>query len=366
MSSNSIPVSLGKPSLRRRLEAYYSLIAPDQIANQEEWLGKFDKIAAKFGGSYDGERKLARKLEAKYGSTVRLLLAESVESNNNNPKVVTPILQRDESWYQLTEQETNSGVLDFTSSSFDPVAALLQASEEAVMEANPFLLNCSRMDRIDQCRSRLPDTDPLHRPPMVVRTPATTGSISASGNGPSAKKPSSLFAPLLESIDSKGPFIVLHRALNERKRVRVVIRYVNGIRGTLTGHIVAFDKHMNLLLRDALEVYSLRHTERTYDSTNLEQELKRREQPVRQHQAPSGSITIATITIDSAPLTVDSPALALTGAVQLTEWTFSAKSHPFTPWRVGDHLREHEGWITTYGLPVRNAVPRLPRSRQTY
>ena len=282
MSSNSIPVSLGKPSLRRRLEAYYSLIAPDQIANQEEWLGKFDKIAAKFGGSYDGERNLARKLEAKYGSTVRLLLAESVESNNNNPKVVTPILQRDESWYQLTEQETNSGVLDFTSSSFDPVAALLQASEEAVMEANPFLLNCSRMDRIDQCRSRLPDTDPLHRPPMVVRTPATTGSISASGNGPSAKKPSSLFAPLLESIDSKGPFIVLHRALNERKRVRVVIRYVNGIRGTLTGHIVAFDKHMNLLLRDALEVYSLRHTERTYDSTNLEQELKRREQPVRQ------------------------------------------------------------------------------------
>ena len=35
--------------------------------------------------------------------------------------------------------------------------------------------------------------------------------------------------------------------------------------------------------------------------------------------------------IDSAPLTVDSPALALTGAVQLTEWTFSAKCHPFTP-----------------------------------
>ncbi len=29
------------------------------------------------------------------------------------------------------------------------------------------------------------------------------------------------------------------------------------------------------------------------------------EQPVCQHQAPSGSITIATITIDSAPLTPD-------------------------------------------------------------
>ena len=51
--------------------------------------------------------------------------------------------------------------------------------------------------------------------------------------------------------------------------------------------------------------------------------------------------------IDSTPLTVDSPALTLTGAIQLAEWTFSAKCHPFTPWRVGDHLREHEGWITT-------------------
>lgn len=282
MSSSSIPVSLGKPSLRRRLEAYYSLIAPDQIANQEEWLGKFDKIASKFGGSYDGERKLAKKLEAKYGSTVRLLLAESVERSSITPKDVTPSTQQDESWYQLTEQESNSGVLDFTSSLFDPVAALLQASEEAVMGANTFLANCSRMDRIDQCRSRLPETDPLYRPAMVVRTLATVAGTAESSSGQSTRKPSSLFGPLLESIDSKGPFVILHRALNERKRVRVVIRYVNGIRGTLTGHIVAFDKHMNLLLRDVLEVYSLRQTERNYETTNLEQELKRREQPVRQ------------------------------------------------------------------------------------
>ena len=282
LSSNSIPVSIGKPSLRRRLEAYYSLIAPDQIADQAEWLSKFEKIAAKFGGSYDGERKLARKLEAKYGSTVRLLLAESVENTNATPKEVARSVQRDESWYELTEQETNSGVLTFTSSSFDPVAALLQASEKAVMEANPFLVNCSRMDRIDQCRSRLPDTDPLYRPAVVARTPAGGGGGTSQSNSQSTKKPSSLFAPLLETIDSKGPFAVLHRALNERKRVRVVIRYVNGIRGTLTGHIVAFDNHMNLLLRDALEVYSLRQTERNYDTTNLEQELKRREQPVRQ------------------------------------------------------------------------------------
>ena len=50
---------------------------------------------------------------------------------------------------------------------------------------------------------------------------------------------------------------------------------------------------------------------------------------------------------EAQPLTVDSPALQLTGAVQLTAWEFSELAHDYTPWRVGDHLRAHEGWITT-------------------
>jgi small nuclear ribonucleoprotein (snRNP)-like protein len=269
--SSAIPVSLGKPSLRRRLEAYYSLIAPDQVMNQQEWLGKFDKIAAKYGGSNEGERKLAKKLEAKYGSTVRLLLAESAEKNVTVQEA-TSNDQREETWYQLTEKETNSGIVDFSSTRFDPVAAL-QAPEDAVIQSNPFLRDCPRMDRIDQCRSRLPVNDPLYRTAIVRKAATET---------PSVKKKSSLFGPLHENLESKGPFAVLHKALAERKRLRVVIRYVNGIRGTLTGHLVAFDKHMNLILRDVLEVYSLRLTERKYETTNLEQEIARREQPVRQ------------------------------------------------------------------------------------
>ena len=75
---------------------------------------------------------------------------------------------------------------------------------------------------------------------------------------------------------------MLYNALVRRKRVRVFTRYVNGIRGTLTGHLIAFDKHMNLLMRDIVEVYSLRLTERNYSTSNLEQEVARRQQPVRQ------------------------------------------------------------------------------------
>ena len=52
--------------------------------------------------------------------------------------------------------------------------------------------------------------------------------------------------------------------------------------------------------------------------------------------------------LDEAQLiTVDSPVLQLTGAVQLSTWKFSEKAHDYTPWRVGSHLREHDGWITT-------------------
>jgi len=55
-------VSLGKPSLRRRLEYYYSLIAPDVIANEVEWRRKFELIYDKYtyGSSAGRERTLSR------------------------------------------------------------------------------------------------------------------------------------------------------------------------------------------------------------------------------------------------------------------------------------------------------------------
>jgi hypothetical protein len=43
----SVPVSLAKASLRMRLEAYYTLIAPETLVDRLEWLGKFDQIYEK-------------------------------------------------------------------------------------------------------------------------------------------------------------------------------------------------------------------------------------------------------------------------------------------------------------------------------
>ena len=39
--------------------------------------------------------------------------------------------------------------------------------------------------------------------------------------------------------------------------------------------------------------------------------------------------------------------LRLTGAIQLSAWEFAPNTHPHTVGRVGEHLRENEGWITT-------------------
>lgn len=48
-SNEQIPLSLGKASLRMRLEAYYSLISPDTLSNRTEWLRKYDQIYEKVG-----------------------------------------------------------------------------------------------------------------------------------------------------------------------------------------------------------------------------------------------------------------------------------------------------------------------------
>jgi hypothetical protein len=44
---DQIPLSLGKASLRIRLEAYYSLISPNTLSNRTEWLQKYDQIYEK-------------------------------------------------------------------------------------------------------------------------------------------------------------------------------------------------------------------------------------------------------------------------------------------------------------------------------
>ena len=335
---HDIPVSLGKPSLRRRLEAYYSLIAPDQIADVTEWRGKFDQIWTKFGGSDEGEQKLATKLAKKYGLTVRLLLASSVGPKNSNESKVSKqrsillsstaaLSIRDEAWFVLTDKERNSGIMQFISDQFDPFAALVR-SPEAIAAANQseiIIDQCPRLDRVDQCRSLLPPTDPLYRASIKRdrSKPPETGASTSSANQDDDKddktsslrnkrpRPPACFSAITEPYEDqnyKGPYSVLASIFVNRQRVRVVVRYVNGIRGTVTGYLVAFDKHMNLILRDADEVYSPRMVEMMAEGTtgdndgehrlsNVEVELQRRQSGLtgRVAEQPHNTATAASI-----------------------------------------------------------------------
>lgn len=54
-----------------------------------------------------------------------------------------------------------------------------------------------------------------------------------------------------------GPLQLLARWLRDGSRVRVVTRHGRGVRGVSEGLLVAYDRYMNLVLRDVREVYTV-------------------------------------------------------------------------------------------------------------
>ena len=376
-TDHEIPVSLGKPSLRRRLEAYYRQVAPSHIANHEEWRSKVDQIYDKYGGSYQGEAKLARHLYRKYGS--RVTFAQVQQSSQSAETAATLATndgkQQDESWYQTKMQQFNdrSGVLDMTHPSMDAVA-LLRASNSLVLQHNPWLDPSSMattttttststsslatsttnvlLDRVALFAPYLPVCDPLARPSTggVSRKrprtdPATTATTTTASN--SQKQKSSFhvprcFAEIAQAVVTSanyqcyrkkqsrrtsssnpnnnsnkkenpmdanddpattakastnhkdddmlqdGPMGLLYRAMQERFQVCIVIRHgKHGVRGTLTGFVMALDKHWNLILQNVQELYSCQpsHDETDKDANNkidwkespIEREIQRRQ-----------------------------------------------------------------------------------------
>ena len=56
----------------------------------------------------------------------------------------------------------------------------------------------------------------------------------------------------------EGPLLLLQHLQSLAATVCVVTRHSRGVRGRVTGRLVAFDRHLNLILRDAVEVYTFR------------------------------------------------------------------------------------------------------------
>jgi small nuclear ribonucleoprotein (snRNP)-like protein len=290
-------LTLGKASLRQRLEDYYSLIAPDVISkengNEKEWKRKFDLIYEKFGGTEKGERMLSAKLCKKYGNAVRLRLvvlsSSSSESNTNTnaSSGAGNVAKREESWYDISQHKNqqNSGIVDFTSENFDPIATLSLPSSQ-ITQCNPFIQNVPLLDNISKFVYHLPHCDPLMKINLNQQKKRKHNGIGGGADGASSNSASTSTTkrklPILSSIASQyensGPLSLLYTIHTKKQRIRVMIRYADCIRSTLTGFILAFDKHMNMILRDVDEVYTPRVTKLYHDRgySKAELEFKRR------------------------------------------------------------------------------------------
>lgn len=275
------PVSLGKPSLRHRLESYYSLISPDAIADKEKWKTNFEIIYNKYGGTVEGETKLAAKLAKKYGNQVRLLVApphRSVQRQlqrdaRSNSAAVSTGSKHEESYYEVDESQRDSKLLDFTSARFDALYAL-NSPEGIVMEANPTTFSgpmAQKLDNISKFRVLLPECDPQRLEPKsmhknILSAPKKIVTNTQNAEETTKIKKIPMFLSMASRYENKnsGPLSVLYSIVANRQRARVMVRYVDCVRGTLTGYLIAFDKHFNMILKDVDEVYSgrvTRHTE---------------------------------------------------------------------------------------------------------
>jgi len=79
----------------------------------------------------------------------------------------------------------------------------------------------------------------------------------------------------------QGPLALLHRCYKNHQQVRVTTRHDRGIRGIATGTLVAFDKHFNLVLKNAEETYTVllrvqRQTQKGTERSARRQERRHR------------------------------------------------------------------------------------------
>ena len=296
-------VNLSKVSLKRRLESFYSVVAPELLPPQvpgDEWLGRFDEIYKKYGGTPDSESSLQSKLSKKYGSAILLTVVpppslppppssrSGASSRAGDSASASQVAASRQSQLSSLLREPSdlsllvvgSGDVSFTSSSFDAYSALLRAvlpgpttttttAAGAPLVDEPSLVV---LDNVEKCRSLLPVDDPFYLAPRGAKRGRQGeevgggGGVDGGGVGalpPPPPPPRPVRRPTpFDSISSSlstGPMSLLSSALTSNARVTVMVRYVNCVRGTITGTILAFDKHFNILLAGAEETYSRRY-----------------------------------------------------------------------------------------------------------
>ncbi len=146
--------------------------------------------------------------------------------------------------------------LDIRSAEFDATAALV---EGAVLPLDVFPL-----ENLARARALLPEWHPDHMRPRSSGGPPSSAAsmraeISTMLREERARTKAAYVCPLdaLIATFNAGPLGALRVMCEAKERVRVTTRRVDGVRGTVTGILRAFDRHWNLLLLDAEEEFRI-------------------------------------------------------------------------------------------------------------
>ncbi|KAG2788134.1 hypothetical protein Pcac1_g2694 [Phytophthora cactorum] len=233
--------------VEERLRAFYAKHNPGNDQNIAE-------IVRKFAGR---ERQLCSKLFKKYGEAPDLTFADDTA----NEKVVTraagpgsysnATYQRQFKAYALPK--ATDSPLDFRSAQFDALKVLQTPKQQLKLP----VATAYPLDNIQKCRHLLPESD-ANRQTLVARPKKASPSAAETKAASVKKAPASATLSLFDQLADTyldGPFRVLRHCFLERMRVFVVIRRINSVRGTCSGFLKAFDKHMNLVLLDVTQEF---------------------------------------------------------------------------------------------------------------
>eukprot|EP00727_Mastigamoeba_balamuthi_P006139 m51a1_g2144 hypothetical protein (201) ;mRNA; r:6292-6894 len=146
--------------------------------------------------------------------------------------------------------------VDFLSDKFDAALALRTRHVRPPRAVQP-------LDHIDKCRCLLPPADPNYRPPpksaprLAPRQPPVVVPVAAAVAPALVEEARGRQLEAVHALASAASPVLaaLREWAGRRERVCVVVRRVRSVRAVLTGRVVAFDKHWNMVLADVAEEF---------------------------------------------------------------------------------------------------------------
>ncbi|KAL6783801.1 hypothetical protein ACKKBF_B05855 [Auxenochlorella protothecoides x Auxenochlorella symbiontica] len=147
--------------------------------------------------------------------------------------------------------------LNFASRHFDPLAAL--ASDTCL----PPVPSAQPLNNLYSYRRLLPTDHEDYLAPATVRSASNESEARVSRRSyqhqlalRSARHATHPLDAISNGV-SGGPLLLLKGAMASGAPLLVVTRHAHGVRGRCTGRLAAFDKHLNLVLRDVSERYTV-------------------------------------------------------------------------------------------------------------